>query len=42
MLDEGPDPEATQPNFQRTLINVLIVQVVVLVLLGFLQIFYTA
>ena len=40
MLDEGPDRESTQLKFQRTLIHVLIVQVVVLVLLGFLQILY--
>ncbi|SVB69844.1 uncharacterized protein METZ01_LOCUS222698 [marine metagenome] len=41
MLDEAPDRESTQLKFQRTLIHVLIVQVVVLVLLGFLQILYT-
>ena len=42
MLHEGPHREDTQPKFQRTLLNVLIVQVVVLVILGFLQMFYAA
>ena len=42
MLHEGPHREDTQPKFRRTLINVLIVQVVVLVILGFLQMLYAA
>lgn len=42
MQDRPTTPERGEPNFRRTLIQVLIVQVVALALLGFLQIFYNA
>jgi hypothetical protein len=34
-------PDAAPSRFQRTLIQVLVVQVVALTLLGLLQVFYT-
>lgn len=41
MTDPEPTPESGKAKFRRTLIQVLIVQVVTLALLGLLQIRYT-
>lgn len=40
MSQNDPPPEAAESRFRRTLIQVLIVQVVALALLGFLQVYY--